>query len=291
MSSYENLTYRVIEAIEKNHAAPWHRPWRSSGQRSKPTNLVSRRPYSGINTFLLAMMGYRSPWWLTLKQANALGGSIRRGEQGTAVVFWRLVQKRDSAKGESEQFPLLRHSVVFNLEQTEGLNDSHSEDASQTLPDPVESCEAVIQGFGNGPRIREGGDAAFYSLAEDLIAVPALNQFGVVEEFYSTLFHELTHSTAHPTGLNRKLISLQASRDTRVYDKEELIAELGASMLCAHANIDSITFDNSVAYLSGWVQAFRDKPKTFVEAASAAQKAVDFILGTVQSKETKSTEC
>jgi len=178
--------------------------------------------------------------------------------------------------------------VVFNLEQTEGLSDPDSDEASHPAPDPVESCEAVIQGFGNGPRIREGGDAAFYSLTEDIIAVPARNQFRVVEEFYSTLFHELTHSTAHPTRLNRKLISLQASRDTQVYDKEELIAEMGASMLCAHANIDSVTFNNSVAYLYGWIQAFKDKPKMLVEATSAAQKAVDLILGSTQSKETKS---
>jgi antirestriction protein ArdC len=236
------------------------------------------------------MMGYRSPWWLTLKQANALGGSIRKGEQGTPVVFWRLVQKRESSNGQPQQLPLLRHSMVFNLEQTEGLNDPDSENASQTPPDPVEACEAIIQGFCNGPRIKEGGDAAFYSLTEDLIAVPGRNQFGVVEEFYSTLFHELTHSTAHPTRLNRKLISLQASRDTQVYDKEELIAEMGSSMLCAHANIDSVTFDNSVAYLAGWVQAFKDKPKMLVEAASAAQKAVNLILGLSGARDNRNLE-
>lgn len=284
MTTYEMVTKRIVEAIKKNKAVPWRRPW-ATEEIGFPSNLASKRPYRGINLFLLSMMNYSSLWWITFNQAKTLGGSIKKGEHGTPVIFWSLIEKRNEKTSEIEKIPFLRHSTVFNVEQCEGITVPPSESHDSKPLNPIESCEAIVGGFDNPPEITERGQSAYYSITQDLVNIPSRERFTSIEEYYSTMFHELVHATAHPSRLDRKLIPAQSSFFSQDYSKEELIAEMGCSLLCAKAGIDSATFDNSVAYLQGWVAALTEKPRMLIEAASAAQKACDLILGTKEQKE------
>jgi antirestriction protein ArdC len=275
-NSYELLTERVIEAILANKVVPWRKPWRTDSATQLPSNLATKRPYRGVNVFILSMMAYRSPWWVSFKQAAALGGAVRKGERGTPVIFWTTLERRDDPTEKSVKIPLLRHSTVFNLEQCEGIEVPPLEPLTASPVNPIESCEAIVNGFHDRPTVRGSGNSAFYSITDDLVNVPPRHAFESTEEFYATLFHELVHGTAHPSRLNRKLTSAKALQ-TADYSKEELIAEMGASLLCARAGIDAVTFDNSVAYLQGWVATLQERPRLIIEAASAAQRAVDYM--------------
>ncbi|MCO6432233.1 MAG: DUF1738 domain-containing protein [Deltaproteobacteria bacterium] len=285
LRNYELVTQRVIEALEKN-VVPWKQPWRSGGL-GFPSNLLTKRPYRGINAFLLASSGYRSPYWLTFNQAKAKGGTVRKGEHGTAIVFWKIFETPTTPDAKPEKRPFLKRSTVFNVEQCDGIECQAPAENHEN--DPIDECEKILSGYRSPPRIAEGGDAALYSLNEDLVRMPRREQFLSAEEWYNTLWHELAHSTAHPTRLNRKLVSLHSSFFSKAYDREELIAEMAASFLCATAGIDC-TFDNSVSYIQGWLSAFREKPRMLIEAASAAQKAADYILNASRTEGTSADE-
>lgn len=285
MSSYEVVTQRVIEAIENTKSIPWRRPWGAhSGNVTLPCNLTSNKPYRGINIFLLSMMGYQSPFWLTFKQAKSLGGSVKRGEKGCPVIFWSVIEKKNSKTNEIEKIPFIRHTSVFNVEQCDGIEIRELSEIATATINPIEECEAIVAGYVNPPVIIHRQQQAFYSPSSDLVNMPKLEAFESAEEYYSTLFHELVHSTAHTSRLNRKLGKGLNFFGSESYSKEELIAEMGSSFLCAMAGIESKTLDNSVAYLQGWVSALREKPKMLIEAASQAQRACDLILGNQNSQ-------
>lgn len=288
MNTYEVITQRVIEAIEKNGAMPWQRPWQLRvGSGAFPMNLATGRQYKGINTFLLSMMGFTSQFWITYKQAKTLGGTVRKGEKGVPIVFWAILEKKNSKTGELEKIPFIKHSTVFNFEQCENLV-APAVDQSTLEINPIDSCEEIVTGFHNKPTITHKEQQAYYLLSSDLVNMPKRDTFESAEEYYSTLFHELVHSTAHPSRLNRKLSKGLSFFESESYSKEELIAEMGSSFLCAMAGIESKTLDNSVAYLQGWVSALREKPKMLIEAASAAQKASDHIFGRKEDQEFQS---
>lgn len=279
MNTYELITERVIQAIEKNGAMPWQRPWQTRvGSGVFPMNLASRRQYKGINTFLLSMMGFSSPFWATYKQVNELGGNVRKGEKGVPVIFWSILEKKNPKTNEMEKIPFLRHSTVFNSEQCENLVVPAIETAKVEI-NPIDSCEAIVNGFVTKPTITHREQQAYYSLSQDIVNMPKIGSFNKAEEYYSTLFHELVHSTAHASRLNRKTVKNCNFFGSESYSREEILAELGSSFLCATAGIDSVTIKNSAAYLKNWVSALRDQPRMLVEAAAQAQKACDYILG------------
>lgn len=285
MNTYEVVTQRVIEAIEDSKALPWRRPWRTHNLKGAiPTNLSSKKQYHGINVFLLSMMGFQSPYWVTFKQAKALGGSVRKGVKGTPVVYWSVLEKKNEETNKIEKIPFIKHSMVFNLEQCEGLEAPENNCAAPITIDPIESCESILKGFSDKPQIVEREQQAYYSVAEDLVNMPRRSSFESAEAMYDTLFHELIHSTAHPSRVNRQIGTVRSFFGSENYSKEELIAQMGSSFLCAMAGIDAATFDDSVSYLQGWVSAFKEKPRMIVEAASQAQKAVDYILNGKKEK-------
>lgn len=287
MNTYEVITERIIEAIETNKTLPWRRPWSTYPTNSLPRNFFTKKAYHGINVFLLSMMGFQSPYWLTFKQAKDLGGFVRKGEKGCPVVFWSVFEKTDPDTKKVEKIPFIKHSTVFNVEQCEGL-ELPEEDEPATEINPIETCEDILQGFKDKPEIIEREQQAFYSLSQDLVNMPVRDSFDCPEEYYSTLFHELAHSTAHPSRLGRKLTQTVTFFGSEDYSKEELIAEFASSFLCAKAGIDSTTENNSVSYLQGWVSALREKPKMLIEAAQQAQKAANYILG--ETRKTKEDE-
>jgi antirestriction protein ArdC len=271
-SAYEVVTESIIKQLESG-VAPWRKPWRTE----MPANLASKKEYRGINVFLLASQGYGSRYWLTYRQAQTLGGSVRKGEHGSKVVFWKIdeYRKEDKETGETENRKsiLLRYYTVFNLEQCEGIK---SPEPTRVIA-PLEQCEIIVNSMPNPPSL-EQDSRAFYRPSTDTVGVPARSAFDSGEEFYSTLFHELTHSTGHPSRVGREGIMEHNPFGSEDYSKEELVAEMGAAMLCGVAGIQSRTLGNSAAYLQSWINRLRSDSRLIVSAASQAQKAADYIL-------------
>jgi antirestriction protein ArdC len=271
-SVYDIVTSRILAELEKGQV-PWRKPWRTL----PPANLVSKKPYRGINVFLLALAGYGSQYWLTYRQALALGGNVRKGEHGTKIVFWKFDKyESETVDGEPEErkSAFLRYYTVFNLEQTEGLK------ALLALPParPIESAEAIVSGMPNPPAFEQDFQAA-YIPSRDTVTMPSRTAFESQAEYYSTLFHELTHSTGHAKRLAREGFDSPQKFGNESYSREELIAEMGSAMLCGVAGIEQATVANSAAYLKSWIARLKADSKLVVSAASAAQKAADWVLG------------
>ncbi len=274
---YQRITARVLEQLE-NGTVPWHKPW--SGDDAAPQNLLSRKAYRGINSFLLACMPFDSPFWLTYRQAKQLGGSVRQGEKSTPVVFWKWLDHEDVETGETERIPLLRYYNVFNSTQCELPDGKVPEQPAGPTNDfePIERCERVIVKMPSKPVIRHDANAAYYQPNCDSIHLPKRERFDAHEEYYSTAFHELVHATGHASRLNRSGITDVAAFGGQSYSKEELVAEMGAAFLCGHCGIENSTIENSSAYIAGWLRKLRNDKKLVVRAAAAAQKAADYIL-------------
>lgn len=271
--AYQVITDRIIELLEKG-TVPWHKPWTGGGEAR---NLVSKRPYRGINSFLLNISGFASPFWLTLNQANKLGGKVKKGSRSTPVVFWKWVEKDDPVTGEKVKHPFLRYYRVFNLEQTEGITAATEEEAPVNPFTPIERCQQLIESMADRPVIQHQQQAAWYRPKVDLINLPRPESFEKPEEYYCTLFHELAHATGHPSRLNRPSLTDMAPFGTSNYSREELVAEMAAAMLCGITNIESRTLDNSAAYIAGWLKRLRDDRRLVVVAAGQAQRAADYI--------------
>ncbi len=274
---YEIVTDRIIAELEKG-TIPWRQPWKESG---RPVNLVSRKPYRGINVILLRSTCRSSPYWLTFKQAKNLGGHVRKGEKATPVVFWKWTEKtdRDPETGEERKdgFPILRYYSVFNADQVEGV--AVPKESPRPF-NPVECAEEIISAMHSRPTIEPRGDRAYYSPRLDQVVLPLKGAFDSENGYYSVAFHELTHSTGHSSRLSRFDSEALAPFGSTDYSKEELVAELGASFLCAEAGIDGAVIPNSAAYIQNWLGALRNDKRMVVLGAAQAQKAADYILDT-----------
>jgi antirestriction protein ArdC len=271
---YEQITDRIISMLEKG-TVPWQKPWKVA--TGLPRNLISKKPYRGINTLLLHSMSYESPFWLTFHQAQQLGGMVRKGEKACPVVFWRQLEVEDKESHEIEKIPMLRFYYVFNTAQVDGL---------KNIPVMVETpatisttAEEIVALMPKRPEIKHGLAKAFYSPSVDMVAMPDRARFDTEAGYFATLFHELTHATGHPSRLNRQTLTETAGFGSNPYCREELVAELGAAFLCGHASIEN-TIQNSAAYLKNWLEALQADNKLIVQAAAQAQKAADFILDT-----------
>jgi antirestriction protein ArdC len=248
--------------------------------------LTTLKAYRGINPWLLMATaeekGYRSPYWLTYKQTKERGGYVRAGEQGTLVVFWRHIQVTD--KDGEKTIPFLRYSNVYNLEQTENVRlpksliPSEDEVVADKPVDynPIEACEKIVAGYKTCPKVNHGFNRAFYSPVPDSISMPDQDQFNSMENYYATLFHEMAHSTGHESRLHRtNFISFFGSHE---YGKEELVAEMTAAFLCAHAGIENSVIEVNASYVAAWKEKIQGDSRMVVMAAAAAQKAADYIL-------------
>jgi antirestriction protein ArdC len=259
MNTYEIITNRIIEKMEQGYI-PWRKPWKSQ----MPRNLVSKQPYHGINLLLLSMSEYDSPYWLTFNQAKKLGGSINKGERGTPVIFWKLLEvlekEDDSEENKARTISYLQYSTVFNLHQTEGVARP-----SETIQvrEPLPACEKIAEGFKDRPEtLHSISLSAFYRVATDTVYMPPKRSFTSPKEYYSTLFHEYIHSTGHEKRLNRHAQeNTNFDFGTKEYSREELVAELGSAFLCAEARIDNSVIENNTAYLQSWLQVFQNDKK------------------------------
>ena len=275
---YQRITETIIRQLEAG-VVPWHKPW-SGGEARAPQNLVSRKHYRGINPFLLSCTPFEQPYWLTYKQAQALGGHVRRGERSTPVVFWKWLAKEDH-DGKEKRIPLLRHYCVFNVAQCDlpaGKVPTLPETVTNDVQ-PIEACERVVAAMPNAPAIHHDSNGAFYRPAADAVHMPKRERFESAELYYGTLFHELTHATGHPSRLNREGITGDIRFGSRTYSREELVAEMGSAFLCGHTGIENQTLDNSASYIAGWLAKLQNDKRLVVTAAAQAQRAADFILG------------
>lgn len=270
---YEIITDRILSLLNKG-CIPWHRPWRTE----VPKNLISGKPYRGVNVLLLGSSPYPSPYWLTFNQAKSLHGSVRKGERGTPVIFWKVGEEEDESGKRAKTF-LLRYYTVFNVMQCEGIPVPKLEAPRKV--EPIAACENVISSFFMPPRIEYGGNQAFYSPAEDRVVVPCREQFADINEFYSTLFHELAHSTGAAHRLARKGVMDHSGFASHAYSLEELVSEITSAFLAAEAGISTSVIENSASYIAHWSKVLKSEPRWMVLASSQASKAADMILGRV----------
>lgn len=272
MTVYEIVTDKIIKQMEKG-IIPWHKPWHGGMAKF---NRVSKKGYSVLNQLLLPFDGE----YATLKQWNELGGKVKAGEKGNIVTYWNFINKTEKQEDGTEKvksFPILRYYTVFHISQVEGVKPLKNVNFANM---EVESAEDVKNTYFERESCRlfvEKSDRAYYSPSFDEVHVPELNQFENSDEFYSTLFHEMTHSTGASIRLGR--LSKTAFFGNEDYSKEELVAEIGSAMLSSVAGLNTEkTFNNSVAYLQSWLKALKNDPRMIVSAASKAEKAVDYIL-------------
>lgn len=279
---YDNVTNSIIAVLEQG-TPPWVRPWQDCGE-AVPSNLVTGKPYRGINVIMLYVeataRSYTDNRWLTYKQAGDIGARIRKGEHGTQIVFYCMREIKDSKTeladtdvADTRSIPLLKTFTVFNVSQLEFVPEKFALRPVLTWQ-PIEEAEQVL--IKTGAVICHGSSRAFYRPSDDIIQLPPSASFSKPEDYYATALHELCHWTGHPRRLNRPLTG---RRDIEAYAYEELVAEIGAAFLCAHSGLS--TRLEHASYISTWLDALRRDKRLIFVAAGAAQKAADFVLGTV----------
>lgn len=285
---YELVTNQIVQLLEQG-TVPWRQPWRNNGM---PASMSTSKPYRGVNVFLLNMAStlgaYNNRHFGTYRQVAALGGQVRKGERSHTIVFWKRDTKvvvDDAGDEQRKSWAMLRYFRVFNADQADWPDGLPERFAPPPLTDhdPIVDAQRIFDEYierDGAPTFRMGGDHAYYSPADDLVNVPLLGRFTSPAAFYSACFHESTHSTGHRKRLAREGVLAPHSMQTAPYAREELIAEMGAAMLCAVAGIEQDTLEASAAYLDHWLSALKGDQKLIVSAAGAAQRAVDHILGT-----------
>lgn len=272
---YEIVTNRIIEELEKG-VIPWEKPW--TGIRSGAFNRVSKKPYSLLNQMLLKHTGE----YATFKQWQNLGGRIKKGAKSEIVVFWKILQveeEKENGEKENKNVPVLRYFNVFHISQVDGVE-------PLKIPfsdvEPIEGAEKIIKDYVNREHINFeecANDKAYYSPSRDCVVVPKKEQYKFINEYYSTTFHELVHSTGHKSRLDRLTTGANAAFGSETYSKEELVAEIGSANIMNLLGIETTkTFRNTVAYIQSWLQVLKNDNRFIVSAASKAEKAVDYIL-------------
>ncbi|EAO5527002.1 DUF1738 domain-containing protein [Salmonella enterica subsp. enterica serovar Monophasic] len=298
---YQIVTDRIVAALEQG-TAPWRRPWQSAGQvctGGLPSNALTGRCYSGVNVLLLWMAavdgGYASNLWLTYRQAQEAGGQVRKGETGSlAVIYKDWTKPAEDEHGNrlydtdgnplKETVPMLRQLNLFNVAQCDGLP-AHmqpddgtglpGEDYAVVSPERLADVQTMLEATGveMEPRFQ---DRAYYTPVADRIVMPLMSQFDSEADYWSTLLHEMVHSTGHRKRLDREGISAPHKKGDDAYAMEELIAETGSAFLCAQLGIYGEVQHDS--YIDGWLRVLKADKKALFRACSKAREAAEYLL-------------
>lgn len=275
---YQLVTDQIIALLEHG-IIPWQKPWKDAGI---PMNLLSKRHYRGINLWLLLSLNYEKNCFLTWEQLKSIGASVNQGEHGHIVIFWKTLQNKNEEQVDEKQktVPLLRYYKVFNIAQCRDIPEHFIPIAEQNTheKEPIQECEVIIKAMPSCPVIQHKEQRAYYHPQLDLINMPKKKSFKNNESYYSTLFHELVHSTGSEKRLGRKTLKDMAPFGSESYALEELVAEMGSAYLCRFSGILPNEINNIVAYLDNWLKIFRNDKRFLITAAGQAQKAADFIL-------------
>lgn len=294
---YQAVTDRIIAQLEQG-VIPWKKPWKVSGVNIKfkedltklAFNRITKTAYGFLNQMLLSKQGE----YASFKQWTELGGKIKKGAKAEMVVFWKWLDFEDkedldeNGKPKWKHVPYLKHFQVFHIDDVEGveplsIEDIRGEQNEEALEpevfDPIEEAETILKAYQEREQMRilYQGNEAYYSPSLDHICLPERFKFGKDSaEFYSTAFHEVTHST----GAKHRLDRLERSRfGDESYSKEELVAELGASGMLNILNIETpASFTNSVAYIQSWIKQLKKDNKLIVIASAKAEKAIRYIF-------------
>lgn len=274
----EIVTNQILDCLEQG-TAPWQQGWLTH------RNLGTGRVYTGLlNIFILTARarseGYEHPLWITRNQARKLGGKIRRGERYTTITYWNPVAVGKDKNGDEVIRPVLRFWQAYNADQTEGLDAVIAQHVTPADEADFRVAASIVKGY-DGPSVKHSGQRCYYRPSADLVQMATKGSFRDRESYYSTLFHELTHSTGIKDRLDRKSfrkdgLTVYGSAD---YSQEELVAEMGAAFLCHEAGISPPVLENQAAYIAGWLTALGNDPRLVIRAARDATKAMKFILG------------
>jgi antirestriction protein ArdC len=290
MGVYEDITNRIVEAIESGAAHPesWRMPWHGAPTGGRPSNIASGRAYQGINTLNLWIeaqgRGYASTVWGTLKQWNAAGAKVKRGERAAPVVFWKDLHKREANHEgeEGDRHFVLKTSAVFNAAQVEGW------EGAPMVPVDGPTAHAYAMALVEAARVdlRLEGHRAFYHTILDFVSVPPPSVFFTQAGFASTLLHEACHWTGHKTRMAREFGKRFGDG---AYAMEELVAELGAAFLCADLGVENEPKDDHASYIAGWLRVLKSDPRAVFTAATQATKAVEYLLSFHKEEEKSAT--
>ena len=282
------ITDRIIAELEKG-ATPWVKPWRrlkSQPGAGMPYNPASGTQYRGVNHFWLGMQPFAVPYYLTFKQAQALGGTVKAGEKGTPVVYWNVHRKEgknDASETVTSAYAFIKHYYVFNIEQCENVILPAMPETPAANFSADASVMEIVDRLGLAGGLMHAGDSAYYRPSTDSIVMPAMAAFNSSAHYHATLLHESVHATGHKSRLDRDFSKSKRFGDEH-YAAEELVAELGAAMLCAHCGIDGDL--RHAGYIESWLKALRNDKKYILTASAQAQKALDFLTKAESVEET-----
>ncbi len=273
---YQEITNKIVTSLEQG-VRPWKCPWDQSsygGFEGIPYNLKTGFSYRGINIPILwatqQEKGYQANAWVSYKQAEQMGGNIKRGEKATTVVYWNFLDKEED--GKHKRIPFLKWYNVFNLDQCEGIDLTPPVKREQTWED-IQRIEDIIQASKADLRFEAVGIRACYSPLSDFISMPKKERFKTSGDYYCTLFHELTHWTGHHSRLNR---DFNGRFGDEAYAFEELIAEMGSAFLFADLGLEGQVQHDS--YIASWLRVLKNDKKAIFKAATEASKAHQFII-------------
>jgi antirestriction protein ArdC len=280
----QTITDRIISELEKG-ATPWVKPWktlRSMPGAGMPFNPLSGTLFRGVNHLWLSMMqgAYSTPYWVTLKQANKVNARIKKDEKGTPIVFWNVHKKESKgANGETvtSAYAFIKHFYVYNVDQCENLVIPAIPKAPEPDFDASPAVMALVDRLALAGGLTHAGDSAYFRPSTDSIVMPPMSAFNSAAHYHATLLHESVHATGHDSRLKRLTPARFGSEE---YAYEELVAELGAAMLCAHTGIDGDL--RHAGYIESWLKALRNDKKFILSASGKAQAAMDYLTASKQ---------
>ena len=284
--AYESITAKIVAELEKGERL-WFKPWNAEHAAGRITRPLRSNgiPYRGINVVMLwgsaVEQGFSAPLWLTYKQAQELGGQVRKGEKGSLVIYANTISRSetDEATGEEHErdIPFMKGYTVFNAEQVDGLPARFCVVQAPALDPVARNAHAESFFAATGAEIRHGGNQAFYTAGADRVQMPAFETFRDAESYYATLAHELTHWTKHPRRLGRDFG--RKSWGDEGYAMEELVAELGAAFLSADLELTPEPRPDHAAYIASWLKVLKSDKRAIFNAATHAQRAADYLIG------------
>lgn len=285
--TYERVTASILALIDSGDLLPWQKPWK--GESVWARSMSSGKLYNGINRWILTLTAQANgwvPWFGTYKQITELGGQVRKGEKSSLAILWKPMTRTNVATGQEEKFMMLRTFNVFSASQADGLPEKYFAQPEPTNTDDRSiEAEAVFSKYieTEGIKLSFGGDRAFYSPRLDSITLPNFDTFVSADHYYATAFHEAGHSTGAEKRLNRPGIAEFDHFGSHQYSREELVAELSASLVLGVLEMDKPNvIENQAAYLKNWASALKEDPQAFVWAAGRAEKAANRVLGIVE---------
>lgn len=285
---YAQITEKLVAALEKG-VRPWVQPWSAGNVKGRVTRPLRHNgePYTGMNVLLLwsesMARGFASPMWMTFRQASELDAHVRKGESGATVVYAsRFKRTETDARGDEveREIPFLKAYTVFNCDQIEGLPEHYYARPAEPIANPIERVAHADRFFGNtGAVIRHGGTKAFFAPSSDHVQMPPFESFRDAASYYAVLGHECVHWAGASHRLNRDLSRYHQDRSERA--REELIADIGASFLCADLGLvpELEPRADHASYVASWLKVLQDDRRAIFAAAAHAQRAVAYLHG------------